>query len=414
MTPRLSSTLFASVLLVVAHAIAMDRVTGANETFNIEPGARSAALGSSTMAIDGDYLGLLSNPYQLANVNYGWASFSHTEYYEDTRYDFASAVMLIGEGQGLGVSFGRFGANDIPYIKEGEPLPEGSFYKTLSIADYVFSASWGRRLTDRIDLGVAFHGIYRDMDQSGWGFRGDAGLRYKVIERLYVSGLLKGWTSSATSWDSGEFEYTSPEVYLAASYSVPVPYLYGSLSVYWQGAGLFHHEARAMDFVTDQDAGARIWEDPLDWLSGGRGGVEFNFDFGLSLRAGLSSFSTFQAVTAGAGLTIAKFIKIDYAFESHPVLSPVHRVSVSVSPYLFARKPKPGTPEAYVPARSVLTEEPEEEDLVEELPLESSPIAEEIQVPPAETAVERGVPLKEPAETETVSPIIESDDEILE
>ena len=414
MTPRLSSTLFASVLLVVAHAIAMDRVTGANETFNIEPGARSAALGSSTMAIDGDYLGLLSNPYQLANVNYGWASFSHTEYYEDSRYDFASAVMPIGEGQGLGVSFGRFGANDIPYIKEGEPLPEGSFYKTLSIADYVFSVSWGRRLTDRIDLGVAFHGIYRDMDQSGWGFRGDAGLRYKVIERLYVSGLLKGWTSSATSWDSGEFEYTSPEVYLAASYSVPVPYLYGSLSVYWQGAGLFHHEARAMDFVTDQDAGARIWEDPLDWLSGGRGGVEFNFDFGLSLRAGLSSFSTFQAVTAGAGLTIAKFIKIDYAFESHPVLSPVHRVSVSVSPYLFARKPKPGTPEAYVPARSVLTEEPEEEDLVEELPPESSPIAEEIQVPPAETAVEPGVPLKEPAETETVSPIIESDDEILE
>lgn len=414
MTPRLSSTLFASVLLVVAHAIAMDRVTGANETLNIEPGARSAALGSSTMAIDGDYLGLLSNPYQLANVNYGWASFSHTEYYEDTRYDFASAVMPIGEGLGLGVSFGRFGANDIPYIKEGEPLPEGSFYKTLSIADYVFSVSWGRRLTDRIDLGVAFHGIYRDMDQSGWGFRGDAGLRYKVIERLYVSGLLKGWTSSATSWDSGEFEYTSPEVYLAASYSVPVPYLYGSLSVYWQGAGLFHHEARAMDFVTDQDAGARIWEDPLDWLSGGRGGVEFNFDFGLSLRAGLSSFSTFQAVTAGAGLTIAKFIKIDYAFESHPVLSPVHRVSVSVSPYLFARKPKPGTPEAYVPARSVLTEEPEEEDLVEELPPESSPIAEEIQVPPAETAVEPGVPLKEPAETETVSPIIESDDEILE
>lgn len=366
------------------------------------------------MAIDGDYLGLLSNPYQLANVNYGWASFSHTEYYEDTRYDFASAVMPIGEGQGLGVSFGRFGANDIPYIKEGEPLPEGSFYKTLSIADYVFSVSWGRRLTDRIDLGVAFHGIYRDMDQSGWGFRGDAGLRYKVIERLYVSGLLKGWTSSATSWDSGEFEYTSPEVYLAASYSVPVPYLYGSLSVYWQGAGLFHHEARAMDFVTDQDAGARIWEDPLDWLSGGRGGVEFNFDFGLSLRAGLSSFSTFQAVTAGAGLTIAKFIKIDYAFESHPVLSPVHRVSVSVSPYLFARKPKPGTPEAYVPARSVLTEEPEEENLVEKLPPESSPIAEEIQVPPAETAVEPGVPLKEPAETETVSPIIESDDEILE
>ena len=32
---------------------------------------------------------------------------------------------------------------------------------------------------------------------------------------------------------------------------------------------------------------------------------------------------------------------MDYAFESHPVLSPVHRVSVSISPYLFSHPEKP-------------------------------------------------------------------------
>ncbi|PWJ61608.1 MULTISPECIES: hypothetical protein [unclassified Fibrobacter] len=414
MTLRLSNVIFTSVLLAVAHAFAVDKVSGANETFNIEPGARSAALGSATMAIDGDYLGLLSNPHQLANVNYGWVNFSHTEYYEDTRYDFASAVMPLGEGQGLGISFGRFGANDIPYIKEGEPLPDGDVYNTLSIADYVFSVSWGRRLTNRIDLGVSFHGIYRDMDQSGWGFRGDAGLRYKVIDRLYVSGLLKGWTSSATSWESGEFEYTSPEFYLAANYSVPVPYLYGTLAVYWQGAGLFHEESRALDFDTDEDVGARIWEDPLDWLSGGKAGVEFNFDFGLSLRAGLSSFTTFQSVTAGAGLTISKFLKIDYAFESHPTLSPVHRVSISVSPYLFSNKPKAGTPEAYVPQRTRLTEEPDEEEVVEEPAAEIQENNLPVLEKPLESEVGQGVSLEEPAETVNKPAIIESDDEVLE
>lgn len=414
MTLRLSDVIFTSVLLAVAHAFAVDRVSGANETFNIEPGARSAALGSATMAIDGDYLGLLSNPHQLANVNYGWVNFSHTEYYEDTRYDFASAVMPLGEGQGLGISFGRFGANDIPYIKEGEPLPDGDVYNTLSIADYVFSVSWGRRLTNRIDLGVSFHGIYRDMDQSGWGFRGDAGLRYKVIDRLYVSGLLKGWTSSATSWESGEFEYTSPEFYLAANYSVPVPYLYGTLAVYWQGAGLFHEESRALDFDTDEDVGARIWEDPLDWLSGGKAGVEFNFDFGLSLRAGLSSFTTFQSVTAGAGLTISKFLKIDYAFESHPTLSPVHRVSISVSPYLFSNKPKAGTPEAYVPQRTRLTEEPDEEEVVEEPAAEIQENKLPVLEKPLESEVDQDVSLEEPAETVNKPSIIESDDEVLE
>ncbi len=335
----------AASLLFAGASLAADRVAGANETMNMEPGARSAALGSATMAVDGDYLGLVSNPHQLSSVRYLWASFSHTAYYEDTRYDFASAVIPISEGQGLGISFARFGADDIPYIREGEPLPEGSDYNTLSYDDWMFSATWGRRLFGRFDLGVGFHLLYRDMDQTGWGFRGDASLRYRVVDELYVAGLLKGWTSSATTWESGEFEYSAPEFYLAASYSLPVAYLYGKLNLYWQGAGLLHREARALGYETDDDVGGRIWESPLDWLSGGRGGIEFAFDFGLSVRAGLSSFTTFKSVTAGAGLTIAKFLRVDYAFESHPVLSPVHRVSISVSPYLFAHAPKP-EPEA--------------------------------------------------------------------
>ncbi|SHL20521.1 hypothetical protein SAMN05720487_10980 [Fibrobacter sp. UWT2] len=410
-------------LIAVASSFAADRVVGANATLDIEPGARSAALGSATMAVDGDYLGLMSNPYQLANVNYAWASFSHTEYYEDTKYDYASAVVPLGAGQGLGISFSRFGADDIPYIKEGEPLPEGSNYNTLSIADWVFSATFGRKLTDRLELGVGFHGLYRDMDQTGWGFRGDAGLRFRAVDELYVSGLLKGWTSSATSWESGEFEYTSPEFYLAASYGLPVPYLYGKLNVYWQGAGLFHREARDLDFETDESRGKRVWEDPLDWLSGGRGGLEYTFDFGLSLRAGLSSFTTLQSVTAGAGLVIAKFVKVDYAFESHPVLSPVHRVSVSISPYLFSHAPRQGTPEVKASSKAVVAEEPEESDAAyEAMERESyeSPAAAETPAAtessaPSESAVEELVPAPEQVQNRPEKPnIVETDDEVLE
>ena len=413
--------------LAVVSSFAADRVVGANATLDIEPGARSAALGSATMAVDGDYLGLMSNPYQLANVNYAWASFSHTEYYEDTKYDYASAVIPLGAGQGLGISFSRFGADDIPYIKEGEPLPEGSNYNTLSIADWVFSATFGRKLTDRLELGIGFHGLYRDMDQTGWGFRGDAVLRFRAIYQLYVSTLLKGWTSSATSWESGEFEYAAPELYLAASYGLPVPYLYGKLNLYWQGAGLLHREARDMDYETDKERGKRIWEDPLDWLSGGRGGIEYTFDFGLSLRAGLSSFTTFQSVTAGAGLVIAKFVKVDYAFESHPVLSPVHRVSVSISPYLFSHAPRPGTHEA-TPVRSKnLTEENEEDTSYEDMerePYEGSEATQEAteQSAPESTQVQSEPEAQNasPVEASPAAPIparnaiIETDDEVLE
>jgi len=345
-------------------ALAMDRVVGANATLDIEPDARAAALGSGIFPDD-----------HLADVRYAWAKFSHTAYYEDTKYDYAAVDLPLGDGQGLGVSFSRFGADDIPYIKDGEPLPEGSNYNTLSIADWVFSIAWGKRLTDRLSVNVAFSGLYREMDQTGWGFRGDAGVRFRAIDQLYFSGLLKGWTSSATTWESGEFEYSSPEFYLAASYSLPVKYLYGSFGIYWQGAGLFHRESRNMDFEMDEDAGARLWEDPVDWLSGGHGGIEFNFDFGLSLRAGLSSFTTVESFTAGAGLLIGHFLQVDYAFESHPVLSPVHRVSASVSPYLFSHAPKQEqghlTPENA--GKKLLAEEPEENEgkLLEETSGES-------------------------------------------
>ncbi|OWU99699.1 hypothetical protein B7994_10245 [Fibrobacter sp. UWR2] len=331
---------------------------------NMEPGARSAALGSATMAVDGDYLGLVSNPYQLANVRYLWANFSHTAYFEDTQYDYASVAIPLGLDQGLGISFARFGADDIPYIREGDPLPEGSDYETLSIADWMLSATWGKRLFGRFELGVGFHLLYRDMDQSGFGFRGDAGLRYRILDDLYVAGLLKGWTSSASVWGSGEFEYSAPDLYLAASYGLDVRYLYGKFGFYWQSAGVFRHEPRDLGFETDESRGKPLWKDPLDWLSGGHAGIEFNFDFGLSLRAGLSSFTTFESFTAGAGLVIAKFLRVDYAFESHPVLSPVHRVSVSISPYLFshAPKPEPERPAAAAPT-SLLGAEPEEPEV---------------------------------------------------
>lgn len=433
-----------SLLLVAAPSMASDRVVGANASLDIEPGARSAALGSATMAVDGDYLGLMSNAYQLTSVKHLWASFSHTAYFEDSKFDFASAVIPLSDGQGLGVALSRFGADDIPYIREGDPIPEGSDYNTLSIADWIVSVSWGRRLMDKLDLGVAFHILYRDMDQSGWGFRGDVSARYWVRDDLAVSALLKGWTSSAVTWDSGEFEYSAPELYLAASYSLPVSYLYGKFNFYWQSAGLFHHDYRDLELDEDEHGGDRIWEDPIDWLSGGRGGIEFNFDFGLSLRVGLSSFTTFKSVTAGAGLTVARFVKIDYAFESHPVFSPVHRVSVSVCPYLFGHVPAENSGHLKVneAAKKVLTEETEsgEAEYVEsqnvepqnaETPATETATAETAPVedakpapaaanePPASAGKAPSSAPKAEEKVETppavrATPVVETDDEILE
>jgi len=164
----------------------------------------------------------------------------------------------------------------------------------------------------------------------------------------------------------------------------------------------------------------------LDWLSGGRGGVEFAFDFGLKLRLGLSSFTTFKSVTAGAGLTIANFLVVDYAFESHPVFSPVHRVSVSFSPYLFGHKPREeGHLSKTAAAKKLVTEEPEETvevpaETVQEAPVtpvqEPAPVAEPVEtVAPAAPVESEKIEKPAPVENRAIpAPIIETDDEILE
>ena len=134
------------VLVATLPSFSFDRVTGANASLNIVPGARSAALGGTVMAQKEELIGITDNPWQLALQEYAWGSFSHVAYFEGTVYDMASMTIPLEGMHGLGVSFSRFGANDIPWIKEGEQIPEGSDYKTLNIAHRTFSIAYGRRL----------------------------------------------------------------------------------------------------------------------------------------------------------------------------------------------------------------------------------------------------------------------------
>lgn len=360
-----------SILLAFAawQAWAMDRVVGANASLDIHAGSRSASLGGASLAVDHDLLELTSNPQQLANVENSWVAFSHVAYYEDTRYDYGAVQFPLGELGGLGIAFSRFGADDIPWIAEGDPLPEGSDYRTLSIADYVFTLAWGRRfLDDRLDVGVSFHGLYRELDQTGWGFRGDIGANYHVHPQFTVSTFLKGWTSSATTWEEGTFEYSSPEWYLALHFEQPISYFYGKLGAYWQSAGILHRENRDEDW-DGEPRGGRFWEHPGDWFGGGRAGLEFAFDFGLSLRAGLASLSEMESWTAGAGIALSNWLRVDYAFESHPTLSAVHRVSLEFSPglFLFPKKKSEPKPSAMQSQSMEKSEEAEEKSAVSEM-----------------------------------------------
>ena len=91
-----------------------------------------------------------------------------------------------------------------------------------------------------------------------------------------------------------------------------------------------------------------------------------------------------------------KFLRVDYAFESHPVLSPVHRVSISVSPYLFSHSDEPVQKKSRVsPVYARQSQEP----LPQETPAEDA----------EQAASEIETPEKEPPEEARETP-----DEVLE
>lgn len=319
---------------------ALERTVGVNATLETQAGTRSAALGGAALAVPSDLPALSQNPHQLATQQHSEITFTHVGYYEDTQYDFAAMGWPLGSLGGLGVAVSRFGATGIPLIRENDPLPEGSNYATFSLSDWVVTGAWGRSF-GKTSLGLSAHGLKRDLDQSGWGFRADFSGRYQWSPRWEVSALLKGWTSTAARWESGQTEYYSPELQLGFHASEPFPYFYGVAHVFWQSAGVFHRENRDLEWdgnVFDTTStsvsvrGKTPWQDPLDWLQGGSLGFEFQLAQKLSLRAGVQQIGLLSSWTAGFGVHPLRWFQASYAFQNHPILSGVHRASITLFP----------------------------------------------------------------------------------
>jgi hypothetical protein len=310
----------ASILFAFAFANA-ERVVGANNSLETPQGARSAAVGTATLPVQGDLSSLAQNPLQLSALEKLSIAFAHVSSFEETSYNGVAMALPLGDAGALGFAASRFGASDIPHIKENEPLPEGDNYNTLSISDWLFTSAWGKSF-GKWNLAFALHLLKRELDQSGWGFRSDIATGYEFSKKLILSGMVKGWTSSAVKWESRNFEYSSPEIYAAFKFREPFPYFYGNLNLYWQSMGILHSES---------ENETRSWKNPANWFLASSGGLEFETNFSLAFRAGLVKISDASSLTLGAGIKPLAKLSADYAFQMHNYLSNAHRISITAN-----------------------------------------------------------------------------------
>jgi len=308
----------ALILLTFAFANA-ERVAGANSSLEVPQGARSAAVGTAALPVQSDLPSLAQNPLQLSGLEKLSLAFTHISYFEETSYNGVVMALPLRDAGALGFAASRFGASDIPYIKENEPLPEGDNYNTLNISDWLFTSAWGKNF-GKWNLAFALHLLKRELDQSGWGFRSDIAAGYEFSKKFMLAGIVKGWTSSAVKWESGYFEYSSPEAYAAFKFSEPFPYFYGNLNIYWQSTGILHSES---------EKETRAWKDPVNWFLASSGGLEFETNISLSLRAGLVKISDASSLALGVGIKPISKLSADYALQMHNELSNVHRISIT-------------------------------------------------------------------------------------
>jgi hypothetical protein len=130
----------AFILLVFAFANA-ERVAGANSSLETPQGARSAAVGTVALPVQGDLPSLAQNPLQLSWLEKLSLAFTHVSYFEETSYNGVVMALPLKDAGALGFAASRFGAGDIPHIIENEPLPEGDNYNTMSISDWLFTSA---------------------------------------------------------------------------------------------------------------------------------------------------------------------------------------------------------------------------------------------------------------------------------
>jgi hypothetical protein len=184
-----------------------------NEFLNIGVGARAFGMGNAVVASTDDVNASYWNPAGLAYIkDNAQASFMHSNYFEKIgSYDFLAGAAPINKNGVLGLSFNRFGVDDIvntlDLVQNGQI--DYSRIKTFSAVDYAFYISYAQKIDLKdnsnnrsLAWGVSPKIIYRKVGSfaKAWGFGVDAGLQY-YKDRWVYGVMLKDITTTYNTWN---------------------------------------------------------------------------------------------------------------------------------------------------------------------------------------------------------------------
>jgi len=354
------------ILLAVAQLTTAQPRIYVNEYLNIGVGARGLSMAGAQSASSADAYAGYWNPAGLMRITTDiQGGLMHAEYFGGiSQYDFASFAMPIQDHKrAIGISFIRFGTDDIPYTID-YVRPDGSFdeskLKGISAGDYAVLFSYAQELNlfknnkdIKTRIGANAKVLYRNIGKmaNAWGFGLDLGMQmdYKKwqfgVTAKDITTTYTAWSFHLTEREKQVFGQTGNEIPVK-SYEVMLPRLnFGAAYFFLKPEQKFQVLAElGFDLTTDGKRATIISSKPISIDP--RLGLEASYKNGIFLRAGVGNFyrvmdnadttnqrkyTVFQP-SVGVGFKI-KSLSIDYAFTSlqvqdNPLMS--HIVSIRV------------------------------------------------------------------------------------
>jgi hypothetical protein len=292
--------------------------TAGAQFLKIGLGTRGAAMGGAFVATADDPSAAWWNPACLVRVPGTQVQLTHTEWFEDVRYE---AGVVTREFPGIGtfaLQFGLLnsGEMDVTTIEH----PEGTG-ETFTCSDMVAGLTFSRMLTDRFSTGVTFKYVREEWDDvSAGGLAVDLGTLYNTGFRTLRIGMAIQHFGGELTPDGTFDDYYSGSDSLKAylPYSMPMTFKLGmAMDVIDQGP---HFLTVAVDAVHPNDNVEQV-----------NVGGEYWFNGIVALRGGYRINTDEEGLTAGAGFRIpagGTTITLDYAYADFNRLDLVHRASL--------------------------------------------------------------------------------------
>jgi len=303
---------------------------------NIGIGPRAIAMGGAFVATANDVSSLYWNSAGAAKMNGSGALFAHSSWFADIKYNWAGAVIDLGDAGVFGASITSLDYGEMELTTLREPEGTGG---TFGASDMAIALTYAKALTDRFSIG----GTVKYISQNIWNSSASTvALDFGVLFHSDIAGLRIGATISNLG---GDMRISGKDLNVQHDVDQTIfgnnDQILATLDTDNWPLPLTFKIGLAMDIIEMENHVVTIAADalhPSDNKESVNVGMEYHLFNMIALRAGYKSLfldNTEEGLTLGFGLnydfTDSFGLSIDYAYQTFGLLNDTQHFSIGVN-----------------------------------------------------------------------------------